>query len=61
MDTLGSFRKSSYSEINNVLHCVEVGAPGPVAVRDTKEAGQDGRTVLQFGGSAWTEFLAQVR
>lgn len=54
------FRKSTYSSAQGGA-CVEVGRLSAVAVRDTTQAGQPGRTVVEFSDSAWTAFLAAVR
>lgn len=55
------WRKSSFSG-NGGGSCVEVGQSShAVFVRDTKQEGQPGRTVLTFGADAWNGLLAAVR
>ncbi|GAA2378370.1 DUF397 domain-containing protein [Nonomuraea africana] len=54
---VGSWRKSSYSNISG--ECVEVApAAGGVMVRDSKNPGG---AVLAFTGGEWRAFLAGVR
>jgi hypothetical protein len=55
------WRKASYSA-NGGENCVEVAsAPRLVAVRDTKQAGRVGRTVMTFTPEAWQAFTATLR
>jgi hypothetical protein len=58
MDTIGSWRKSSYSG-GNGGECVEVGdGQNVIAVRDTKD-----RTgpQLRFSANEWRRFAKQVK
>lgn len=52
-----SWRKSSYSG-NSGGQCVEVAAPGPVLVRDSKDPHG---AVLEFHPEAWRHFAEQTR
>ena len=54
------FRKSRRSMANG--NCPEAGnGPASVLVRDTKQDGVPGRTVLAFGPGAWAAFTVRVR
>lgn len=52
---VANWRKSSRSEQS----CVEVGAAGVVAIRDTKLAEQS--PVLEVSPSAWMAFISSIR
>jgi hypothetical protein len=52
-----TWRKSSYSGSNGG-QCVEVAAPGPVLVRDTKDPRG---AVLEFAPETWQKFADQVK
>jgi hypothetical protein len=65
-DKFSGWRTSSYSGDGN--SCVEVAVTRPgsrhaaaprIGVRDTKRTGRG--PVLEFGASAWQEFLARIR
>lgn len=74
---VGSWRKSAHSMGNGncveiggwrkalaslTSACVEVGSgQAVVGVRDTMQAGQEDRTVLEFPTAAWERFLAGLR
>jgi hypothetical protein len=59
METVESWRKSSYSG-NGGADCVEVGnADGSIMVRDTKNDGRG--PVLGFGSDAWSAFTARLK
>jgi hypothetical protein len=55
-------RKSSYSNSGN---CVEIGsyngASDGVGVRDTMQAGQPGRTEVNFPAAAWRAFTGSLK
>lgn len=52
-----TWRKSSYSGSNGG-QCVEVAAPGPVLVRDTKDPRG---AMLEFAPETWEKFAEQVK
>ncbi len=52
-----TWRKSSYSGSNGG-QCVEVSAPGPVLVRDTKDPHG---AVLEFAPETWQKFAEKVK
>lgn len=55
-----NWRKASYT--NGGETCVEVAnTPHAVIVRDTKQAGRAGRTVLSVTPGAWRRFTASLR
>lgn len=55
------WRKSSRSNDHNG-NCVEVGyAPGMVAIRDTKEAGDPNRSTLEFQSAALAGLLGKIK
>ncbi|WP_433868725.1 DUF397 domain-containing protein [Saccharopolyspora sp. CA-218241] len=55
------WRKSSRSGNNNG-NCVEVGfATTGAAIRDTKEAADLNRPMLEFSGAAFAAFLGRVK
>lgn len=62
MTSEDTFRKSTRSELHGSIHCVEVGQPGPIAIRDTKEDHMgDDRTVISVSPSAWKNLLGSLQ
>lgn len=56
---IGGWRKASFSDAGN---CVEAGHGATViGVRDTKQAGQSDRPVLEFPAAAWRSFIDGLR
>jgi Domain of unknown function (DUF397) len=56
-----SWRTASYSGANGGA-CVEAGhGAGVVGVRDTRQAGEPERTMIEFSASAWAAFTSSLR
>jgi hypothetical protein len=55
-----NWRKSTFSS-GEGGQCVEVGQSNGVLVRDTKQEGRAGRTVVTFTPEAWSRFTSALR
>ena len=57
---MGTWRKSTHSGANGGS-CVEVGLTSGIAVRDTTQANDPQRTMIEFSASAWNDFLTALK
>jgi len=56
-----SYRKSTRSQPANTA-CVEAGhGEGVIGARDTVQAGDPARIVVEFSTAAWREFLGRIK